>query len=333
MDLRLVATHPDRLGGMRFILTPLRGFTLLAFALGTIAAGTIAEAIIVDARLPIEFRYFIGAQVLAVLVAFAGPLLLLSLPLVRLQERGTVEWGQAASRLGREFQKRWTEPGHREMNADALGVPDFSATVDLFGIVAGVQNINPLVLDVRPVLLLVLATLLPYVPVVFAVMPFDQVMQLASKASCGSPARSRRLCRAGRRTRHRRQRADAPLRHPRIAIQRPAVVHRIEAAASASPTSVANSTGPFSAGSLRVRSRPSIDRVLPMRPAMSTIAWSSPAARASRYGACRSVTTRCSIAACARKAAGTTARLASERGEAPPAARVAAGDRHGRPRP
>lgn len=182
MDLRLVATHPDRLGGMRFILTPLRGFTVLAFAVGTIAAGTIAEAIIVDARLPIEFRYFIGAQVVTVLVAFAGPLLLLSLPLVRLQERGTVEWGQAASRLGREFQKRWTEPGHREMNADALGVPDFSATVDLFGIVAGVQNINPLVLDVRPVLLLVLATLLPYVPVVFAVMPFDQVMQLALKA-------------------------------------------------------------------------------------------------------------------------------------------------------
>jgi hypothetical protein len=182
MELRLVATHPDRLGGMRFVLAPLRGFSVLAFAVGTIAAGTIAQAIIVDGRLPIEFKYFIGAQVVAVLVVFAGPLLLLSLPLIRLRERGTVEYGQLASQLGREFQKRWTEPGRRHIDPDALGVPDFSATVDLFGVVAAIQNINPLVLDVGPVIVLVLATLLPYVPVVFAVMPFDEVMQLAMKA-------------------------------------------------------------------------------------------------------------------------------------------------------
>ena len=182
MELRLVASHPDRLGGMRFVLAPLRGFSVLAFAVGTIAAGTIAQAIIVDGRLPIEFKYFIGAQVVAVLVAFAGPLLLLSLPLIRLRERGTVEYGQVASQLGREFQKRWTEPGRRHIDPDALGVPDFSATVDLFGVVAAIQNINPLVLDVGPVIVLVLATLLPYVPVVFAVMPFDEVMQLALKA-------------------------------------------------------------------------------------------------------------------------------------------------------
>jgi hypothetical protein len=182
MNLRLVASHPDRLGGMRFVLAPLRGFSVLAFAVGTIAAGTIAQAIIVEGRLPAEFKYFIGAHVTGVVVAFAGPLLLLSLPLIRLQERGTFEYGRVASQLGREFQKRWTEPGRREMDADALGVPDFSATVDLFGVVSNIQNINPLVLDLRPVLVLMVATLLPYVPVVFAVMPFDQVMQLVAKA-------------------------------------------------------------------------------------------------------------------------------------------------------
>ena len=182
MDLQLVASHPDRLGGMRFVLVPLRGFAVLAFALGTIAAGTIAKAIIVDGRLATEFRYFIGAQVVAVVAIFAGPLLLLSLPLIRLQERGTVEYGQVASQLGRQFQKRWTESGRRSVDPEALGVPDFSATVDLFGVVAAIQNINPLVLGLRPVIVLVVATLLPYVPVVFAIVPFDQVMQLAAKA-------------------------------------------------------------------------------------------------------------------------------------------------------
>ena len=36
MELRLVAGHPDRLGGLRFVLVPLRGFTTLAFAIGRI---------------------------------------------------------------------------------------------------------------------------------------------------------------------------------------------------------------------------------------------------------------------------------------------------------
>jgi hypothetical protein len=42
LDLRLVASHPDRLGGLRFVLVPLRGFTILAFALGAVGAGAVS---------------------------------------------------------------------------------------------------------------------------------------------------------------------------------------------------------------------------------------------------------------------------------------------------
>ena len=72
MDLRLIASHSDRLGGLRFVLIPLRGFTLLAFAVGAIVASSVAENVIIDGVPPGQFKYLIGAQVLFVLVLFAG---------------------------------------------------------------------------------------------------------------------------------------------------------------------------------------------------------------------------------------------------------------------
>jgi hypothetical protein len=181
LDLRLVASHPDRLGGLRFVLIPLRGFSILAFALGAVAAGTVGEAVIVDGQELTQYSLFVGLQTLTVIVAFAGPLLLLSRPLQRLKDQGIVEYGRLASRLGRRFEARWIRSGDPHVPPEVLSAPDFSATVDSYGIVAGARDINLMVLDVRHVVMMAAATLLPYAPVVLAVMPLDQVLEVASK--------------------------------------------------------------------------------------------------------------------------------------------------------
>jgi hypothetical protein len=181
LDLRLVASHPDRLGGLRFVLIPLRGFSILAFALGTVAAGTVGEAVIVNGHEAAQYSAFILLQTLLVIATFCGPLLLLSRPLQRLKDQGIVDYGRLASHLGRQFEARWVRPGNQDVTPEVLGAPDFSATVDSYGIVAGARDVNPLVLNVRHVVMMAVATLLPYAPVVLAVMPLDQVMEVASK--------------------------------------------------------------------------------------------------------------------------------------------------------
>ena len=114
MDLRLVAGHPDRVGGLRFVLTPIWGFAILAFAMGALGAGTVAESAVIDHRQLADFQYpGGGAHVLVSVVIFAGPLLLLSIPILRLQNQGTVRYGRLASRLGRQFERRWVDEGHR----------------------------------------------------------------------------------------------------------------------------------------------------------------------------------------------------------------------------
>jgi len=181
LPLRLIATHPDLLGGLRFTLMPIRGFAFVAFAIGALCAGSVAESVIVDGRSLGAFRFQIVAQVLAVLVVFAGPALVWMRPLTRLHGWGTLHYGRLASEMGRAFQQRWLSEG-RGADAEALAVQDFSATTDLYSITTNVRSINVRMLDMKAVTPLVAATLLPYFPIVFAVMPLDEILKSALKA-------------------------------------------------------------------------------------------------------------------------------------------------------
>jgi hypothetical protein len=182
MNLQLVASHPDGVGGLRFLLHPLAGFALLAFGMGAMLAGSIAVDVITDGRPLQDFKYIVGAQVAGVLVLFTGPLLLLMRPLLTLKQRGLNSYGRLASDLGRQFEKKWVSAHHIDVKADSLGAQDFSTTMDLFSIVANVRHSNAVVVDLRWVLVFVIATLLPYVPLVFAVMPMDEIIGAALKA-------------------------------------------------------------------------------------------------------------------------------------------------------
>lgn len=181
LPLRLIAAHPDLLGGLRFTLMPIRGFAVVAFAIGALCAGSVAESVIVDGQPLWTFRFQIVAQVLAVLVIFAGPVVVWVQPLKRLQGWGTLHYGRLASEMGRAFQQRWFADG-READANALEAPDFSATTDLYSIATNVRRLNIRVLDMKAVMPLVAATLLPYLPIVFAVMPLDDILKSALKA-------------------------------------------------------------------------------------------------------------------------------------------------------
>ena len=177
LNLRLIASHPDQLGGLRFMILPLRGFAVLAFGIGAIAASDIAEKVLLDGRPLIAYKYAIGVQVVSTLMFFGGPMLLLMKPLTTLKARGTLDYGRLASEVGHQFERKWIARD-ASGSPQALDVPDFSATTDLFAIAANVRSINVFVLDLELTLMIVLASLLPYVPVIFAVLPLDEIVRL-----------------------------------------------------------------------------------------------------------------------------------------------------------
>jgi hypothetical protein len=180
LDLRLIPSHPDLSGGLRFVAVSLRAFSVVALALAVNMAGTVGEMIVVDQRAPTEFQFLVAGLLAFVLLIFAGPLLLLARPLLRARIRGIFAYGELAGALGRRFETKWLSAGDA-IDAEALSAPDFSATTDLFSVAANVRAMQVVPFDLKALLPLVLATLLPFVPLVFTFVSVDTVLSFVAK--------------------------------------------------------------------------------------------------------------------------------------------------------
>jgi hypothetical protein len=178
--LRIVPSHPDLSGGLRFTATSIAAFALLGLSLGAASAGNVAHAILIDGRDPKEFLTQIVTVVVVIQVLFAGPLLLLMPQLIRAGQDGAFTYDEVAKSLGKRFEVRWLAP-RGPWDEEALSAPDFSATTDLYSIVANVRQMRYLPFDLRPIAFLAAATLVPFVPLVFAVLPFDELVKMLSK--------------------------------------------------------------------------------------------------------------------------------------------------------
>jgi hypothetical protein len=177
LDLRLVPAHPDLAAGLRFVALSLRAFAPVAFAFGCVAAGTLAGEIVAGARAVPEAVYTpaVLASAAAVLVLFAGPLFAFAGPLHRARVRGILGYGALAAALGSRFEERWLAPG--AVDTAALAAPDFSATTDLYSIAGNVRQIAVIPAGVRDMVMLVVAAILPFVPLVFMVMPLSTLLK------------------------------------------------------------------------------------------------------------------------------------------------------------
>ena len=106
---------------------------------------------------------------------FVSPFFLFTTTLRRLRTHGTVEYGGLSHDVGKAFEAKWLNR-RGEKGPEALEAPDFSATTDLYSIAANVYQIRYLPLSSRALGELVVFTLMPFVPVLFASVPVDTVL-------------------------------------------------------------------------------------------------------------------------------------------------------------
>jgi hypothetical protein len=180
LDLRLIPSHPDRTGGLRFVSLSLRGLRWLGAALGAVVAGSVAEGFFFDHQ-PLEsFQVMIVALIVIVLILVVGPLLVFFRPLIRARSTGILAYGSLGTAMGREFQSQWLSR-KTSVNPETLARPDFSATIDLYSVVEGVYSMKAVPFDIRALIPLVYMTLFPFLPVLLAVMPLKEVLKYAAK--------------------------------------------------------------------------------------------------------------------------------------------------------
>jgi hypothetical protein len=176
IELSLIPTHPDRVGGLGFLANTVYAFLPLAVVHGAMLAGPIANRIFyVGAALP-EWKVEIAVLVVFVLCLVLGPLLVFAPQLAQAKRTGNREYGALAERYVREFDAKWLRGG-APADEPLVGSGDIQSLADLansFEVVKTMQ-IAPITRDA--LLRLVAATLAPVVPLMLTMMPLEDLLK------------------------------------------------------------------------------------------------------------------------------------------------------------
>lgn len=164
LDLLLIPSHPDGAAGLKFIGLSLEALVLPAFALSSVIAGPLANRMVHGGAEIGAFRAPVLAFAALLLALLAGPLLLFADKLLAAMHQGMLAYGAVARDLGLRLEQRWLG---KPMRDDSLDANDFSATTDLYSIVSNVYAMNIVPLSLRNLAVVAIATLLPFLPVVF----------------------------------------------------------------------------------------------------------------------------------------------------------------------
>ncbi len=107
IDLSLLPTHPDRVGGLGFLSLTVYAFIPLLIAHGALLAGLFGDRIYhLGAKLP-QFMIETLILVIFLVCVMLGPLLVFSPQLARVKLNGLREYGALAERYVRTFDAKW----------------------------------------------------------------------------------------------------------------------------------------------------------------------------------------------------------------------------------
>jgi hypothetical protein len=176
IELSLIPTHPDRVGGLGFLAIVSFAFTPLALAHGALLAGMIANRIFyLRAALP-DFKLEIVVVLLFLLCLVLGPFLVFAPQLAGAKRNGLREYGTLAERYVREFDARWLR-GTAPADGPLLGSADIQSLADLndsFDVVR-TMRVAPITRDA--LVGLVVATVAPVVPLALTMMSLEDLLK------------------------------------------------------------------------------------------------------------------------------------------------------------
>jgi hypothetical protein len=176
IELSLVPTHPDRVGGLNFLSNTVYAFTVLAVAHGAMLAGPLANRIFFAGAALTQFKAEIALMVGFLLCVFLGPLLVFAPQLMAAKRKGLREYGTLAERYVREFDVKWLRGG-APADEPFVGSADIQSLADLSNSyeVVRTMRIAPITRDA--IVRLVAATLIPILPLLLTMMPLETLLK------------------------------------------------------------------------------------------------------------------------------------------------------------
>jgi hypothetical protein len=176
INLSLVPTHPDRVGGLGFLSNAVYAFIPLLIAHGALVAAQLANRIFfLGATLP---RFTIEILVLVIFVncVVLGPLLVFAAQLAQAKRLGLREYGTLAERYVREFEAKWLRGG-APADEPLIGSGDIQSLADLGNSFEVVRTMRLVPFTKETILQLAAATLAPVAPLLLTIMPLEELLK------------------------------------------------------------------------------------------------------------------------------------------------------------
>ena len=179
LKLNLLPAHPDRAGGLGFVGKSTFAFAPLLFAQGALLAAQIASHIFYNGQSLLTFKMTIAGFVAFFVVAVLAPLFLFTPQLARAKREGLEEYSAFASSYVMDFDQKWLRS---KVNAEQLlGTGDIQSLADLGNSFAVVREMRAIPFATDDVVLLLIATVAPLIPLLLTIMPLEQLLTQALK--------------------------------------------------------------------------------------------------------------------------------------------------------
>jgi hypothetical protein len=175
IKLRLVATHPDRCGGIAFLRLPSVGYcAILLFVASSLACAGWGTDYSYEATLE-TFKPFIVMFVVVGVAVAMGPLVFLTPQLMRSRLDGLLESDILAAHEGRQFRQRWVV----DRRPDFLAATDAQTLESLGNLYQhSVERFRFVVFAKRDVVVLLVATLAPMLALMLVHVPTESWQDL-----------------------------------------------------------------------------------------------------------------------------------------------------------
>lgn len=177
IELRLVPTHPDRIGGLGFLGTASGAFAPLAFAHGAFVSASIANRILMHGASLLDFKVVIIAVTVWILLIFLGPFFVFSAQLARARRQGERDYGPLAAHYAQQFDAKWVHP-EKTPDEPLLGTPDIQSLADMANAYMVVKEMRSAPITKQSLIELLGSTLAPIAPLALTMMPLGEAMKL-----------------------------------------------------------------------------------------------------------------------------------------------------------
>jgi hypothetical protein len=174
MDLHLVATHPDKAGGLSFLGKSTYAFGPFLFAQGALLSGLIATRVLYGGQSLMSFKLDVVGLIAFFVLVLLGPLTFFTPRLAEAKRAGLARYGKLASEYVAAFEDKWLH--RRGTEEQLLGTADLQSLSDLAGSYSIIREMNLVPFGLQDISRLVVVTALPLLPLTLTIFSFEELV-------------------------------------------------------------------------------------------------------------------------------------------------------------